>query len=351
MLSLVIDIQSDAVEGTLVNFTSPTAEPEMLYSTVAHISKKNQSNGDYLTKMMLKSVEDLCFHIVKEGAKVTREPIQSIHYILSSPWVISQSKTVALDYERETEVNESTIKGIIDADRKELVKKYESDMIFIEQKIFSVELNGYAVENYKGKRVKSLRVSFAFTLSSDKLIQKIHTAVSKSLHIKKEYYHSAILLQYLSSRAFTAESADFTVLHVHGELTDVVIVKKGFSAYMASFPFGISTLIRKVGLALHNSFEGTCSTLALYTDNKLDPEQVKKVENVLLPIAQGWRAECRQSLEGIGKDIALPHNVHLYSEPTLSSLFKSTLEGDGFRVVIHEGSLREKHIGALRDVI
>ncbi len=352
MLCLVIDIQSDAVEGTLIKFPPKTApqNPEILYATTFTIPRKATTDGDYMAKVMQNAVEEVASCVVKEIGALTDEPIQAVHYILSSPWVISQSKTVEVNYEKETEITDSSVRKVIDADRQELIQKYEPDMMFIEQKIFDVELNGYSVEKYQGKKAKTLKISFAFTLSSDKVVKKIQAAIAQHLHIKKDYFHSAILLQYLSSRAI-AESEEYIVLHVHGELTDVVVVKKGFSSYLASFPFGTSTLVRKTCITLKSTFEMAGSTLAMYMEKKLSDEEQKNVETVLMPILNGWQAECSKTFQGIGDHVMLPRTIHLYTNGPFAPLFKLTLEQSNFEVIIHEEPLREVHSFALKDVI
>ncbi len=354
MLALVIYIQSDVIEGTLVNFPAlkdgTKVTSQTLYSTVVRIPRKTHTTGDYVTKMMLKGIEDLCAHIVKEVPKVSKEPIKSIHYILSTPWVISQSKTVEIKYEKDTLVTENIVREIINEDRKKLVETYENDMIFVEQKIFQVELNGYPVQNYHNKKTRTLKISFAFTLSSDKIIKKIEAAVSKNLYIAKEHYHSAILLQYMSSRELVSEAQDLIVLHVHGELTDVVVVKKGFSSYLASFPFGTSTLVRKVATSLKSTFEETTSSLAMLGDKKLDETHHNKMETVLASIMKGWQSDCMQSIEGIGKQVAIPRLLHLYAETPLEPLFKKALQ-EHFDVVVHKGTLREIHVAGLESVV
>lgn len=354
MLSLVIDIQSDVIEGTLIKFP-PKAQaplaPEILYSASLHIPRKINTDGDYLTKMMLRTVEDLSLGMAKEMKGITKESLDSIHYILSSPWVLSQSKTINVEYERETEVTDKTVREIIDADRKDLISKNAADMVFVEQKIFDVQLNGYSIAHYQGKKAKNLKISFAFTLSSEHIIKKIQGAVAQHLRVKKEHFHSAILLQYLSSRALTAEGEEYVVLHVHGELTDVVAVKKGFSSYLASFQFGTSTLTRKVCHSLDGKYETTCSLLSMYMDKKLNDEEVKKVETVLMQVLKGWQAECSKTFDGIGEHVALPRRVHLYSDKMYAPLFKIILEQANFEVVIHDEPLREVHSFALKDVI
>lgn len=353
MLSLVIDIQSDVVEGSVIKFPPKGVShaPEVLYATSIHIPRKSHTTGEYIVKLMYRAVEELSNCVAKNVGMLTPEPIHSIHYILSSPWVISQSKTVKVEYDKETEITESLVKGIIDSDRKELVAKYEPDMMFIEQKIFDVDLNGYSVEKYQGKRAKTLKISFAFTLSSDKIVKKIQAAVANHLHIKREHFHSAILLQYISSRTMAAEGEEYIVLHIHGEITDVVVVKKGFSSFLASFPFGTSTFVRKACHAKSCSFETATSTLSMYMDKKLSEDEQKKTELVLMPILQGWHAECAKTFAGIGDHVVLPRSIHLYSGGPYAPLFKKTLEEADFEVIIHEEPLREVHSFALKDVI
>jgi cell division ATPase FtsA len=353
MLCLVIDIQSDVVEGTLIKFPPKTdpQNPEVLYATTFNVPRKTHANGDYMVKVMLAAVKDVVSCIVKEVAALTEEPIQSVHYILSSPWIISQSKTIEVAYEKDTEITDSVVKKVIETDRQDLVQKYEADMVFVEQKIFDVELNGYSIEKFQGKRARRLKISFAFTLSSDKIVKQIQSVVQQHLHIKKDYFHSAILLQYLSSRAVAVEGEEYIVLHAHGEYTDVVVVKKGFSSYLASFPFGTSTLIRKTCITLNSTFETTDSKLAMYMDKKLDDEEQQNVEKVLMPILKGWQSECAKTFEGIGEHVALPRIVHLYSGGPFAPLFKVSLEEVNFEVVIHDEPLREVHSFALKDVI
>jgi hypothetical protein len=349
MISLVIDVQSDSVQGSVVDFAKDPMET--LYSTSAIIPRKEHVDGEYLTKMTVRAIEDLCAHVVKNLPTITKEPLKSIHYVLSAPWVISQSKTVEIHYEKDTEITESAIKTILDADHKELVKKYESDMIFLEQKIFDVELNGYSVENYTGKKARTLKVSFAFTLSSDKIIQKIHTAVAKVLHAHREEYHSAVLLQYLASRSVAPDGGEYIVLHVHGELTELVIVKKGFSAYLGTFPYGIATLIRKCAHSKKCSIAEADSMMKLYQDGKLEDSELGKAEEAFAPLLKGWQSECSRVFQEMGKGIVIPKTVYLYMESPLLPLFKKTLEKSGLTVVTHAGSLRERHVNALRYVV
>ena len=95
---------------------------------------------------------------------------------------------IKLPPDNEIEIKDSVILNIINAERKNLTEKfrkdemnkeYEFDIAFIEENIFDVKLNGYSVSDYRGKRAKSLEVSFATTMSSYKILKKIDSIVLK----------------------------------------------------------------------------------------------------------------------------------------------------------------------------
>jgi len=342
MLSLVIDIRSDVVEGTLVSF------PDILYSASIHVPHSPHTTHEHRVKTMLKSVEDTCKHVASESRHYSKEKIASIHYILSSPWVITQSKAVRVEYEKETVISDATIQAIMEENRQELLKTHEKDMIFIEQKIFSVELNGYHVQDYRGKRARTLQASFAFSLSSEKLLEKIRGAAAKAFHApREEYYHSAILLHYLASREKVADDREYVLLHLHGELTDVAIVKKGTSAYLGSFPYGASTLLRKFSDTLGSTQRTAHSVLSLYEQKKLEEAEHRRVQARILPLLQEWQEGCRRSCEGLGEGVAVPRTMHVASDSPYKHLFEKSLDGVGFETHVDETPLHRIYVAAL----
>ena len=343
MLSLIIDIQSDKVRGTLVNFDKSKNKSgllEVAYSTTVDIAFKYHVTADYVNKMMIKAVDDVALKIFKEGVSYVKEPIHSIHFILSSPWVISQSKTVKIEYENDTEITDALIQKIITEEKNILIKKYreqdkddenyEFDIVFIEEKIFDIELNGYSVNSYKNKKAKNLSLSFSFTLSSDKIIKKIQNSLDRIVHINREYYHSCLLLYYLAFRSHIMDEKEYILMHVHGEITDLVIIKRGYASYMASFPFGVTTFLRKASLSLKASLETTSSNLSMYENGQLDEVQSLKIENSISNVVSSWRNELKNILATTKKDFILPNVIHLTSPHF--KIFKKILENEGYRV-------------------
>lgn len=345
-LSLIIDIQSGLVRGALVSL-DPGGVPHILYIASHLLQHKEEPDGSYLTSTMLKAVEEVVNRIALEG----KAP-NNIHYVMSSPWVISQSKTIKIHYEKETEITKGIIDEIVEGEREGFMdkfrkgnfsKEYEFDLVFIEQKVFDVRLNGYSVQDYKGKKTKDLEVSFAVTTSSKEILEKIRSSISKAVGISHEAYHSALLLQYSALRSLVGNRDEYISLHVHSELTDIVVVKRGVSSYLASFPFGTADFLRKMSKDMKSSEETVKSLISMYGDGKLETSEEEKVKKILSPTLLDWQKKCLESLGSIGEKTILPRLVYL-SAHAYFDLFKNTLIETQFEVLPFDEELVDKAV-------
>lgn len=354
IISLIIDIQSDLIRAALA-VLSRGGKPRVFYMTSYDIPFEPHASGAHINNSMLKAVSDISNKILKEGMKKAHEigfrakKPENVHYILSSPWAIPKSKISRTDFDKPTEITESMILGIMKEERKIFLDEfkkdnksgeYEFDLAFIEEKVFDIKLNGYSVSDYKGKKATSLEISFATTLSSEKTLDKVHSAVTGVMHIKNESYHSAVLMRYTALRSLLFGREDYISIHIHGELTDMIIVKRGLSYYLGSFPFGRKTLLRKAQASLRASLETTDSSLSMYEDNKLEQEERQKIEKTINLVMRDWQKECMNIINSVSKDGLPPHTVYMSSFKH-SGIFKKSLEEKNFEVLPFDDSFME----------
>jgi len=354
-ISILIDIQSGLVRAALVLFKK-NDKPHILYLVTKPILYKSKVDSQHLIILMCKTLEEVAILITEEGIPRAKElgydhkKIDTIHYVLSSPWVISQSKTIKMHYDVSTEISEAIVLDVVDKERKNFIdkfkegdfdKEYEFDLVFVEQKIFEVRLNGYPVEDYKKKKIRDLEISFAVTASSKRILENIHTSVTKAIHVKNEAHHSALLLQYSSLRSIITTGDEYISVHVHGELTDIVVVKRGISSYLASFPFGTFTLVRKMSDLLKNNMETNDSLLSMYAEGKLEPKEEQEVGEVIKSVVESWLEEFLNSLNSMGNRTLLPKVIYLSSH-SYYSIFKKAFADTQFEVLDFDVALVDK---------
>lgn len=299
--TLIFDVQSSLVRASLVT-KGDDGKPHHWYSISQSIPRKEHTNSTQMTKSVLHAIEALSQKIVREGLKNVervskkRLDVGNVHFVLSSPWAISHSRTIRAVYEKDTEITKSLVKSIIDSEENILREEFnrkdsmaaDGAVDVIEKKIFEVKLNGYPVTVFEGRKAHTLEVSCAVTMSSRRMIKHMENALGHAIRPKNLEFHSALLLHYIALRNLLGGKDEYISIHVHGELTDVVVVKKGMCSSTASYPFGSTTLVRKVAASLRQPESITESTLDLYSRGMLHDGEQKKVAGAVTTILSGW---------------------------------------------------------------
>jgi hypothetical protein len=342
-LSLIIDIESGHVRAALAAQNPSKANAWMgtprtiLYSTAVPIARTPHTVQEHLIMEMTKSLGvavDAAFH--KGLQKIPKGKIVSIHYVLSSPWIITKTRTVQVSYPKKTIITKKIVEALVEAERKSLEQSFverdvagiEFDLTCIEQKVFEIKLDGYPVVSlavpkegglFKSKKrvpkkATQLEVSFAVTMSSAHIVRRIEETVEKTLRIKDQSFHSALLLLYASVRNVFNEAKDYIVAHVHGELSDVVLVHDNMYSLIASFPFGTSTFVRSSAHAADESETLMKSMLALHSSGALHGKHHEKIAKAASPSVRSWSTQLSTSISGARKGrTPFPNTVFLFA--------------------------------------
>lgn len=316
---VLIDIQSGLVRGSIVAMAAGQ-QSRIIYTTLHPFAKISQVNATRMNKLMLHGITEVAAILAREGIKRAGElgiippnstpTIDTVHYILSSPWVMSQTKTVKVDYDTPTTITPRMVDEIVNAKQ---AGKTDLAGALIEKTIFDVKLNGYPVTKYEGKAVHRLEVSFALSTSPQAVMDKISDALHLAIRPRQEKFHSALLLEYVGIRNIFHTYSDYLVVHPHRELTDVVMVKSGVCSLITSFPFGVGTVIRKLGKVLHVEAATADSTLTMHTAGKLSADEERRLNPIISEIGKGWTHDLKVALAQVGESAMIPRMVFLSS--------------------------------------
>ncbi len=364
-LSLVIDIESGLVRAALI-LNTPDRAPRVLdvvsspvVRPFRHHKKRSDANsGDDFLGAMSKSLKEVVTTVANKSLPKLRAqsidmPIAKVDCALSTPWVISKTKTVKVTYSKDTEITKDLVNKIVDGEHKLLEKQFraehesnidgellEYDLVFIEQKIFEIKLNGYSVEHVYGKKVRELEVSFAVSVSSKDILDAIHEAIANALNIVSirgiygvngqyvDGYHSSLLLQYAAFRNLIKMRNDYIAAHVHNDLSDIIVVRGGVCSVLASFPFGLSTFVAKTSNKLSQSEPLTHSALAMHAGAKLTNESSRHVADASDPVIREWAAQFYQTLDAATDKESLPR-ILVLSVQNHFPFFERALKAEG----------------------
>ncbi|MBU6232099.1 MAG: hypothetical protein KGI45_03115 [Patescibacteria group bacterium] len=273
-LILILDVQSSVVRGSLC-ILKDGALPQVVFTYNASIPWKPHTDSNYLIKVTLRAIEesiDACLrdlHLKRAGGAEIARTVSAVHYALSSPWIVSQAKTVNAKLSKEVAVTRSQIEKIIAAERAKMTA--QADIEIIEEKIFDVRLNGYSIREWAGKAATDIEISYAISVAGTRMIDHFRKACARAVKRDRVRFHSSLLLQFIGMQKAAPEHGDFSLIHVHGELTDIAVISAGEAALFGSYPFGVQTIIREAAERTGTSQQAADSLITLYTGKHIDP--------------------------------------------------------------------------------
>jgi hypothetical protein len=309
-LILIIDVQSSVVRGSLVH-KSPTASlPSVIYTRNVAIPYKVGSGSDYLIRMALQGVGEIVQAVranlqAEQNAESLPRRVSAIHYVLSSPWVVSQAKTISMEFKEDTAISRAYITGMIWEERAKMTANAADDIRVIEEKVFDVRLNGYSVASWESKHTKELGISFVVSIAGGRMIDRFIEVVEGLVHRKDHVqFHSSLFLQHVGIQKVLPDSSDYALIHIHGELTDVAIIHGHSCSFFGSYPFGIQHIIRTIAQETNTTEDAArnmpCTSAMLLTgqtDTCLTFQYAPTPTQDLLALAFSYRTSTERAPE------------------------------------------------------
>lgn len=344
-LILILDVQSSIVRGTLVRMMDKGSKPLILYTRNAPIPYKPHARSGYLIKTAIKAIEDsiedilIHMHARRSQDKDFPHRISHVHYVLSSPWILSQAKSLSLSFPEPTTIDRAYISKLIEQNRQKLVSDAVEEARVIEEKIFDIRLNGYSVANWNKKSTTQLEVSFVASVAGARMVEKLTDAcrhVGRRSHVS---FHSSLFLQHIGMSSVARSLPSYGLVHIHGELTDVAIIHNGSCVFFGSYPFGIYSIIRTVSRETGMDPYTTESTLNLAAQGSLDPAHASKDAAIVTSVAARWASELRSLMKTSPTPDVMPSRVFLSAhshEDLFMKQFVATYPGSKPQPLTHE---------------
>ncbi len=329
---IVFDIESDSVSASIIVYETGKT-PRVVYHAESEIEHKIHVDGVYrgphLTRAMLKMLEQAASKAqasmvgLMEKKLIDQMRFDRIHVVLSSPWIISKLSCVEKKFEQETVMRQSTVTNLLLDEKTASAKIFSAgDSVVIDAKIFEIKINGYPVVDYEGKRARSLQGTMVFSFASRKLLNDIKSCINRSIRAGDEIFHSAVILRYLALRSAMPQHVDYVWLQIHGELTDILVVRQGVCVTSGSLPFGTATLVRD--FAREAGEAAAVSTLTLLDSNANDSHAEDMARSFLEQIMPEWTHGIINIISE-GGELALPSVIYI-SAGHLCSAFVEALK-------------------------
>ncbi|MFA7252891.1 MAG: hypothetical protein WC027_03495 [Candidatus Paceibacterota bacterium] len=311
--SLAFTITSGSATGAIIKFTK---EPgvQVIYS-----KKETIPNPSELKKSLSLLVSDL------QKKKVV---IDKAFYLFSSPWSISQTKTILVKENKAFKVTPAYLEKIIDQHTQ---KDFSEIGKIIEKKIVQMKMNGYIVEQATGQLTRDLEVSIFITAVPEKVLSDVEDAVAKAFIVKNIWCHSLSLPIFSMIRDFFPHKDDFININISDEMTDLSLVRDGLIVSEASFPLGRNYFIKELAKSMKVT-EGIADSMIKVNAVKVNDELAAlKLSVAISKSAEDWAHQISSVLSQWKEKQYVPDTVFLLASPDLSSFVSAKLKGQDLK--------------------
>lgn len=335
-ISVLFHIGSGSVGGYLVRIVK-LSKPEIVYAVKFPISFQKNLSPDRHFTLMIKAFDNVISDIQKKGLNrlnftgLRMHDIKKAFYILSSPWCVSQTKIIKIQKSKPFEISDDSMKEII----KEQEARFFSDGAnidseLIEKKIIGAKLNGYKLDNAYNKKSNNIELAFFLTSTPKSLIKELEDTAVKHFTFQSSHFNSFSLASFSAIRDIYPDKEDFVYLDVHGELTDLSVVKEGVLTESVSFPMGRNYFIRKLSEDFQISSEEAHSLINLYIRKDCDEKTSKKIQTSINDSLKHWSDNFHSTLTSLSSSIYIPRTIFTIAGDEFSTFFVKNLKEEKF---------------------
>ncbi len=179
----------------------------------------------------------------------------------------------------------------------------------IEQKIFEVKLNGYPVTDWENRNAENIEVSFNVSMAGSVMVDYFIDSRKHLLHGYKVVFHSSLLLQYIGIENVLDPGQNYCLIHVHGDETDISIIKQKSCIFFGSNSFGVRSLIDSISRKIGSGKQTADSMIILYTGDKLDNIHSKSSIEIIEKSAKEWFDNVNLLVEKQGLTLKYPISI------------------------------------------
>ena len=353
-IGMVFHINSADVRGAIVGFTQG-GTPMLHRAHTEIMAPIAESSRASFIHEMVKALNTCATALVKESHVLERVSSKSIKIrkvfcVLSSPWFLSTTKIVTSVKPLPFTVDEIFVGRLVEDEKRLFLDKIKtadtSDETVLEAKIVTIKLNGYEISKPYGQRASSVEVMLYLSASPKSLMESIESTIHKHFTFKAFECHTMPLVTFSTMRNLEGLNDQYLVVEVGGEVTDIMLVKRGLLVETLSIPMGKNAFLLQSAKALKTIPQVTRSFIKARAEGKMDKAFSEKLKKSLDIAEMKWVSLFEEVLTKVSGEAFIPPKVFLVADDDIALYFKDVIGRAGF---VQADSLRQEFEVVLLD--
>jgi len=333
-ISLLFELRGDAVASSIIK-THIQEKPEILYSNKRTVTNREKIDPKKYAQILMKELDKLVEETYKVGIlkilKVLDKNIEisDVHVVLSSPWVLSQSKNIRIKKNKGFQINREFLQNILLNEENNLSSpeifykkddRRDDNILLIEEKIVQSKLNGYKVHSIFEKFVTCLELNLFLSVSNYFFIENIKKVISKTFIRKPIFFHSFVLAGFSVIRDIVPHNNDYIFVDIGAEVTDICFVNDSAIHSVYTYPFGKNNIVRKIVEKTKNTYDTVISLINMQCDNKCDERALTINEKALDESVSDWASGLYKIFTSLTSKGGIPRDIILLIDDKLANI-------------------------------
>ena len=227
-LVAVFNIGSSSVGGALF-LAQNSGIPKIIFSITQPLLVEETLNADKFLALTIATLDSVVGEVFASGLGAPKR----IFCVLSSPWYVSQTRTIVFKQNTPFLVTEKLADELIQKEIKifeeENAVKYpggSKDVRPIELKNVKTILNGYEAPSPLGQKAQELEMVMFISIGGEQMLSRVEETIRKYFHFEAIKFSSFAMASFTVLRDKFVNQQNFLLVDIGGEMTDIFLAKK-----------------------------------------------------------------------------------------------------------------------------
>jgi cell division ATPase FtsA len=328
VLKIALDIRSSSIGGALF-IHRKNETPLIKYSFRKDVYfESTQNNEDFVDRMMV-LLDDVLKKIQSTGlVKITEDlqnkKIEEVICVFASPWYKSQIKNFNIKKDEEIKFTEKVLGNLI-KEKEKIIKVNTDEEVIVDDKILSVYMNGYEVEDPIGKKSANISVSFYTGIIGKQTMNTVSEKIRNVFTVENINFttHPVSIISVIKSRYKSLK--DFLIVDIGGEMTDLGLFKGSVLQNVVTIPRGINYFVRKLQKDCSFDKNTAISHLNLIYDDKIHETCAPKSKTLVKRVEKEWLTEINNVVKDSWTKQVIPPTIFVTVDNNANELAKNIL--------------------------
>jgi hypothetical protein len=331
----VFDISSSSVAGAHTIVEKGSENTLGSVSSLASVKMFSQLKEDINIDRFVEQTISQLQNVITTIKKADNHKPSYVQIILSSPWFVSQTRSIIYSKTTDFVCNQKLIDELV---QKEIDHIIENDMarfgdigkdaVIIEKQISRIKLNGYSTSNPMSKKAQNLELFLVVTVAPKMIIERFKNEIKKEYSTNNIGFSTCTYAQAIVARDFLMATNEMMVIDIGEEVTDVAFVKDSVFLYQHSFPVGIYELYRTlIANNLSSGLEAGAIVESFYKGS-LSPSMNISTQKSIDLFGSLWQKAFQQVINNGGYSLMLPHTAYISCDQRFEHFFSTVIQSD-----------------------